>query len=637
MIVVTRCVTPGTQLAWALVAVTRPLRFPLVRITCAALLAVAIPAAAQPANEPDTLVIERASAERAVADGRFTDARAIYDRILAATPRDAHALREAGRVAHALADYPSAADLLTRAAAELRTPDPELHYLLGEALWALGRTSEARAMHELARNELAGHLVDRMPRLWLARIDGRLGDLAAADRIYEAMIALNAADIEASLAQVELHTAAHDWAGAELLIRRFLATSPDHRRGLEMLAWIEEAQGHSTSELQLRKQLATGNAQSSAVHDYGRALERDGDWAGALAAYRKAVNSAGAPGDGSLIKAVERLERRMSPELAAGMAAKSDPGAVSTGVFTGLAVPFGRAHHVAIAAWHERATHDGRHGFGGGLSGALAVRGRATHAIAGARLGVISVSDVAGPTGPGADHTHVRPGAFGSAGATVLGGHLQIAVDAELDSVWRETPRAILEGGSVDGATTHLFGVLLSNRLIIDTGVQARRLRLEDTMAGSPTAKQVLAWTGADFALWTNFSHEAVGESLDDELQRPTYLADSAVISYRHYEMWGDANPMFLARLSLADRASIDDVSFVARKALVHGRLAFEARVGGGRDWVRELFLSRAGASIWIAPSARSRLTFSFDVAKESTGALTGERRSGWMAYHVDL
>lgn len=595
-------------------------------LVCATLIGAPIPAIAQPVDD----------AERAVAEGRFEDARRFYAEILARSPRDAHALREAGRVAHALVDFTAAADLLARAASEIHTPDPELHYLLGEALWSLGRTREAREAHELARTELAGPLADRMPKLWLARIDGRLGDLAAADRIYEALIAANALDIEASLAQVEIHAGAHDWARAEQLIRRFLATSPTHARGQEMLAWIEEAEGHTTSELALRKQLASDSAHADRVSDYGRALERDGDWAGALAAYRKATTSEGGASDLALSQAVERLEHRLSPELAAGMTTQSDPGAVAVGLFTGVAVPFGRAHHVAINAWHELATHDGRTGYGGELSVALALHGRESRAIAGVQLGLVKFEDAPG-TGDGMTRSYLRPGAFASGGATLLGGHLQLTVDSELGSVWRETPRAILEGGSVDGVTTHVFGVFLGNRVVTDTGVLLRRLGLQDTMGGSPIARQALAWTGADVALWTNYSSQASGESLDDALLHPTYLADSAVISYRHYELWGDTDPMFAARMALADRARIDDVSLVARKALAHGRLAFEAHVGGGRDWIRALYLSRAGASIWFAAGSGSRLTVSFDLAKESTGALTGERRSGWVAYHVDL
>ncbi len=600
----------------------------LAGIACASLIATAIPAAADPSST-------REQAERAVNEGRFADARSLYAQILAVMPSDAPSLREAGRVAHALGDFQVAAELLTRADSQIHTSDPELHYLLGEALWVLGRSPEARAIHEQARTELAGPLEQRMHQLWLAKIHARLGDPAAADRIYDALIAADPRDVEASLAQVEMHAAAGAWSRAEQLARRFLSAVPDHRRGQELLAWIEEGQGDSASELAIRKRLATSSAQLDTVRDYGRALERAGDWSGALAAYRTARRFPGAATDASLTSAYERLERRMSPELAEGMAAKSDPGATSLAALTGFAIPFGRAHHVAVGAWHERASGAGRTGQGSELSAAVALQGRAAHAIAGLKVGYIKATDPSAPDG--GEQSHLRPGGFASAGATALAGHLQVTLDAELGSVWNETPRAILEGGRVDSATAHVFGAFLRNRLVTDTGVYARRLQLAETMSGAATSRHVLAWTGADLALWTDFAQQASGESLDDKLLRPTYLADSAVLSYRHYEMWGETNSMFAARMSFADRASIDEVSLVARKALARGRLAFEARVGGGRDWVRELYLSRAGVSIWIAASTRSRLTLSFDLAKESTTTLTGERRSGWMAYHVDL
>jgi len=582
----------------------------------------------------DRFAYRRADAERALAEGRFEIARTKFTTLLSFSPRDPRSLREAGRAAHALADFATAAELLARADAEIHTPDPELHYLLGEALWVLGRTAEARTTHERARAELAGPVTERMPKLWLARIHGRLGEFTAADRIYEALIATDAADEEASLAQVEMHANARRWGHAERATRRFLAAVPGHRRGQELLAWIAEAQGQLDGELALREHLARGSEHADAVRDYGRALERSGDWARALVIYRKASAMPGASLDATLSSAVERMDLRMSPEIAAGIAAKSDPGADSIAGYVGVAVPFGRAHHISLGGWHELAMKSGREGYGGELNAAVSLHGRTTHAIAGAKLGLYQFADTA-PTAE--DHSRMRPGAFGSAGTKLAGGAFQFGIDAELGSVWRETPRAVLEGGNVDSTTAHFYGVLLGHRLVTDTGAQVRRLRLDETMAGTPNATQALIWTGADLALWTNFASQATGESLDDDLLRPTYLADSVVVSYRHYELWGASNAMFDRRMSLADRASIDEVSFVARKAILDGRIALEARAGGGRDWIRALFLSRAGGALWIAPTSRSRLSISFDLAKESTRALTGERRSGWMTYHVDL
>lgn len=586
------------------------------------------------ADTADRFAFRRADADRALAEGRFEEARTKYASIITSDPHDAKALREAGRVAHALADFSSAAELLTRADAEIHTADPELHYLLGEALWALHRTSEARTMHERARTELAGPVTARMPKLWLARIDGRLGDFAAADRIYDALIAANAADEEAALAQVEMHANAQRWSHAERAVRRFLTAVPGHRRGQELLAWIAEAQGHLDRELALREQLTRGTDKADAMRDYGRVLERSGNWAGALAAYRKALTMPGASVDSSLSSAVERMDQRMSPELAVGFSAKSDPGAESIAAYVGTAVPFGRAHHLSLGGWHELASKNGRQGYGGELNAAVALHGRTTQVIAGAKVGVYQFADA---DLAAQNHSRMQPGGFGSVSTQLLAGHVELRLDAEVGSVWRETPRAVLEGGSVDSTTAHMFGVLFGHRLVTDTGVQLRRLQLDETMTGTPNATQALLWTGADLVLWSDFSSEATGQSLDDDLLRPTYLADSAVVAYRHYEMWGESNEMFSERMSMANRASIDELSVVARKAIASGRIAIEVRGGGGRDWARQLFLTRAGGSIWIAPTTRSRLSVSIDLAKESARALEGARRSGWMTYHVDL
>ncbi len=485
--------------------------------------------------------------------------------------------------------------LITSTSAAQPVNDAQRDYLLGESLWVQGRASEARDVHQRARAELAGRSLDRMGQLWLARIEGRLGNIAAGDAIYATLLAANPADAEAALAQAEIHATIHDWARAEQLIRRFLATTPDHPRAREMLAWFEEAQG---------------------------------DLGGALASYRRASQIGSSPAT-SVTKALDRLDRRMAPELAARMTASSDPGATSLGVSTGAAVPFGTAHHVALSTWHEVARHDNRQGYGGEVSAALVLQDRESRAIAGAKLGLFDGDGMAG--------VRARPAAFGSATTKLLDGHLQLAVDGELGSVWHETPRAVLEGGRVDGVTAHAYGIFARNRIVTDTGVQVRRLALEEEMAGSATAHQVLAWAGLDVALWTNFGSQAAGESLDDDLLRPAYLADSIVLSYRHYEMWGDTSSMFASRIGLADRASIDEVSAVARKAFAAGRFAVDVHGGAGRDWARELYLTRVGGAVWLAAGSRSRLTLSFDLAKESTGAFTGERRSGWMAYHVDL
>jgi hypothetical protein len=204
--------------------------------------------------------------------------------------------------------------------------------------------------------------------------------------------------------------------------------------------------------------------------------------------------------------------------------------------------------------------------------------------------------------------------------------------------LWRETPRAVFEAGRNYSAAGHVYVTALGQRLVIDSGALARQLRLiADQDPSMPHANQLLAWTGADMRVWSNFAKQARGEILDDELHQATFAADSAVVSYRHYELFGDTDPMFASRLALAERAQIDEVSFTLRKVVARGAVALEARGGFGRDWARELWLDRGGFAIWFSPTSASRLSLAFEFARESVQTLVGERRTGTVNYHVDL
>jgi hypothetical protein len=470
--------------------------------------------------------------------------------------------------------------------------------------------------------------------LWLARIHGRLGDLAAADAIYDALVAAAPADPEVALAQAEMHAAANDWLCAEASIRRFLSVRPTHRGGRELLAWITEARGQLDQELALRASLATGSTDAQPVHDYGRALERAGDWAGALAMYRRAQQLSGGRGDLDLEIARRRLDQRMSIEIAGGAIAKSDPAASVLGGFTGVAIPFGRAHHAAVGASFERVTTDGGDGAVSEVFGALSLRGTATRATGGVKLGIIDPDG--GVATAMSSGRSMSPGAFGGVRRT-LGGHLELGVDAELNTIWHDAPRAVLQGARVDSVTSHLWASGFDHRLVLDTGVQLQRVRLRSGATDEPSSSQVFAWGGADFLAWRDFSRQAAGEVLDEELLQPTYLASSVVTSYRHYESFTSSTPAFMQHMVIAERASIDEASLTIRRAMLDGRLAVDARTGLGYDWARQLWIARGGLSLWIATGSDSRLSLTLDLAKESARALEGQRLNGGMTYHVDL
>lgn len=562
----------------------------------------------------------RDDADRELAAGHFERALHYYSIAIERNPTDRHSLREAGRAALALQKFDQAETLLTRAGELGVRPDPELNYLLGEARWVLGHGESAKRAHLTALRQIGNAPASRIEKLWVARIHGRLGDRAKADAIYDAL----GSDAEAALAQAEMHAVAKEWSAAERGVRRLLANEPTHARGNEMLAWVLEAKGQVGDELAVRKGLATDDAGATTLRDYGRALERSGDWAGALRAYRKAATQADGVKDLELTRALDRVDGRMSVELMAGAIGRSDPSSAGYGGFAGFAVPYGRASQWSASALQEYVTSKtGGHAYATQLRSTFLWRAGDAHLYAGTKLGL-------------ADKTFV-PGGNAGVSSGLLGGHLTLTLDAEAGTMWRETPRAVFEGGRVDGATSHVFVSLLDQKLIIDSGVQARRLTLSSDGMGQPDARQLLAWTGADFIAWTNFAHEARGQMLDDDLLHQTFAADSAVVSYRHYELVGQTDEMFASRMALANRASIDEISMTLRKVLFNGALALDARGGFGRDWARELYLGRGGVAMWLSPTTRSRLSLSFELARESVQAFVGERRTGWMNYHVDL
>jgi tetratricopeptide (TPR) repeat protein len=575
----------------------------------------------------------REDAAREMAAGRFDKALALYQIAIERDGTDRIALRDGGRAAFALGKHALAAELLLRASEQMAKPDAELLYLLGEAQWTLGQTAAATATHKRVLAMLGPAPAQRIEKLWAARIHARLGDRAAADAIYADLSAADPADAEAALARAEMHATARDWDAAERAIRGLVAHVPDNKRANEMLAWIYEARGQLADELAIRKKLAASDAGANDVRDYGRALERSGDWAGALHAYRRAAELPEGEHDLELARALQRVEHRMSVEVAAGAIGRSDPSATGIGGFVGAALPFGRASHLAMTVTHEYATSGARDVQSSEVRVAAVLRAAAATAILGTKAGVVNVA--ADETMQG-DRSLFALAPFLAANTGPIAGHVTLAAEGEIGGLWRETPRAVFEAGRSDSIAGHLYISGLRRRLVVDSGVLARKLRLTAD-EGTPRATQLLAWGGADVLVWSDFARQVRGEILDDELQHSTFSADSFVLGYRHYELIGDTDEMFASRLALADRASIDEASFTLRKVLARGAAAVEARGGFGRDWARELWMGRGALAVWISPTVGSRLSLSFELARESVHALVGERRTGWVNYHVDL
>lgn len=564
------------------------------------------------------------SGREAMNAGKYRRAWYFFWRLLEIDPEDTRALRESGRVAQALGRFSYAVDTFARVDL-LRgaMPDPELHFLRGEALHALGRKAEAEAEWVEAELELAAAPpIDRRGTMWLARIAALRGDLTASLALYATVTRDdNAQDAEVALSEVEAYILSHDWRGAEIRLRAFLKAQPDHARGLAMLAWVLDARGQVDEALVLRAVFADEwTEHPRKTLEYARALERVHAYGPALARYREAREL----GVDDVSADIARLEDQLSPELAAGASLRGDPSGSILGWMVGGTLPLGGQHRIAVTAVRESS------------SGGLAMREATSTSVTAwgiwtaRRGGGLAV----GPTVSQGEHdTAVGASAVG---ATSPERRVQLQVRADYGLPWRESSSTIREGGVVDVASAQLYATPWTRRLLVSASVQGRRLGLA-AMAGDDThAYQLFGALGVDYLLTSDPGRVARGQVLDAEMLAPRSLVTSTVVSLRHYELDSD-NP-FGQRLVLVEHSRIDEVSATVRQVLdAKGILGGELRGGAGYDWTREVRLFRAGASVMLSPTRSSRLSFDYDVASETGTGLAGRRHAGSVVFHVDL
>jgi hypothetical protein len=220
-----------------------------------------------------------------------------------------------------------------------------------------------------------------------------------------------------------------------------------------------------------------------------------------------------------------------------------------------------------------------------------------------------------------------------------IGDNVQVNVHGDLNEQWNDAPVTVEEGGKMTGVTAHLYLFPKSRVFLFDGGVQERHLKLRPVMSGdaAPASNQTLAWGGVDLNLWTDGTRLVRGESLDERMVRRTALNDAVVLTYRHYELFASMPPEFSVRISLYSRASIDNGSFILRKAIAHGRAGFEIHGGGGYDNVQNQALEQGGGAFVWASSWSTRLIVTYDIVHQTTIGLPGTLQIGWVTFHADL
>jgi Flp pilus assembly protein TadD len=592
----------------------------------------------------------RSDANKDLLDGQFDRARHELEQVLELMPRDAPAQRDAARAAAAAGQFDYAVAALERAHHfEKHSRDPELHYLRGEALYVLGRDEEARREHHICELEIGTQPTQRMEKLWLARVYARRGYLVLADRLYESMLpAPPAKDTEVSLSQADAHLINEDWSGGARVLQRYRALDPENVRAREMLAWALEADGDLDGELEVRRSLSNDHPSPAHDRDYGRALERAESYAAARDRYARAVAESGAGADTALITSYNRMRWRTTPEVAGGGSFRSDPQAWAWRAQAGAALPFGSRHSLAVNAWHDESNdwHANQVVGANVLAKTGTVTGLGAQLLLGRRLerSLLLGADAryeteAGTDASGADLLPSRGGfdfggqAEGDANITRYA-HVNLHLDA--NEQWNEAPITVHEGGTMTGATGHLYLFPVSHVVLFDGGAQARQLQLSaQGTPDRPKANQLLVWGGIDFNLWTEPGHTVNAEALDERLVRRVYLVDAGVLAYRHYELVTHADPDF--RIALAPRASIDNGTLIVRKALAHGRVGLDVHGGGGYDHLRDHTLFQLGGAFVLAASWRTRLTASYDLAHETATGLPGTLHIGWLTFHADI
>jgi golgin subfamily B member 1 len=228
-----------------------------------------------------------------------------------ASPDHPEALAELGEVLCENADWPAAREALDRRLGLPAEPALRAHLctLLGAALAGAGEDEAALARYlearELAPDLEAAHAgaADVLERL------GRLGEAVTALRTF-AERSGRAEDKAARLlrgAELELQRGTRE-AEAEALLREITVIAPANGRAWRLLAGLAASQGRTAESLDIATralaQIAEGDAARAELSELrGHALERNGDRAGAAAAFRLAAELDPARADTALAAA----------------------------------------------------------------------------------------------------------------------------------------------------------------------------------------------------------------------------------------------------------------------------------------------------------------------------------------------
>ena len=482
--------------------------------------------------------------------------------MLKALPHDGPAERDAGRAASAAGQFEYAAEALEKAHHfEGHKPDPELHYLRGEALFTLGRDEQAFREHRIAELEIGPNPTERMEKLWLARIYARRGYVVLSDRLYETMQPPPPKFDEEVCAEsgrrpppqqglggrarascdATWRSIPRTCAGGRCWPGRWRRTAISTASWRCAGAWSRITRPPRTS--------ATTDGRSSAPPTTAPpARSTTPRW------------PTGRPPTTRWCTSYDRMHFRVTPELSGGGWVRSDPQAWDWRLQAGGALPFGTHHQAGLLFWHDTSTDWSANQVVGAnvLRETGSVTGLGGYVMFGRRSGASAAPRGRQPAyPPPAATTRPETSSMARRDQLAFGGQsrarrARLALRAGEPA--HRSERAV-ERRAGDhsrrrhadrrrSATSICFPRAASS--CVDTG--AHGPPAQPAAAGgradpTPTANQLLTWAGLDFNLWTDSTRLVRGETLDERMVRRTALTDAGVLAYRHYENFANLSP----------------------------------------------------------------------------------------------
>ena len=213
--------------------------------------------------------------------------------------------------------------------------------------------------------------------------------------------------------------------------------------------------------------------------------------------------------DATLAASYRRMLFRTTPEVAGGGSLRSDPQAWAWHLQAGAAMPFWKRHALSALAWHDSSQdwHANQVVGSNVLSKSGTVTGLGLQLLLGRprRRRCCSAPTRATRRRRAATRTASTSSSAGRAftsarwpkGAANLGQHVNVNIASYLNEQWNEAPITVHEGGTMTGATGHLYLYPKSRVVLFDGGAQARQLRLsQEGTPEPPKANQLLVWGG---------------------------------------------------------------------------------------------------------------------------------------------